>query len=220
MMNKKRYGLKEKKMRIIDLSHTLEEGMPVFPGTESPRLEPVCTMAKDGFREKLLTLYSHTGTHMDAPSHMLEDGKNLDDYEVHHFVGQALVVNCIEAEKEISLDMIKAYDLSDVDFVLLRTGWDEKWGSEAYFKDFPALTIEAADYLASLHLKGLGVDCISVDLMESETFDVHKILLNKDMVMIENLRNLSHLDEIFTLHVLPLKIKSADGSPVRAIAIK
>ncbi len=207
-------------MRIIDLTHLLEEDMPVFPGTEKPILLPALTMEKDGFREKLLTMFSHTGTHMDAPSHMIPDGKNLDDFEVHHFVGEGIVINCLEVERDITLDHLKKYDLSDADFVLLRTGWDEKWGTESYFTGFPALTEQAADYLASLHLKGLGVDCISVDLMENDKFTVHKILLKENMVMIENLCNLNKLDGVFTLQALPLKIKEADGSPIRAIAIK
>jgi len=207
-------------MKIIDLSHTLEANMPVFPGTEGPILNEICKMESHGFREKLLTMYSHTGTHMDAPSHMLKDGKNLDDFEVDHYVGQASVINCTGLEGEITLSHIKAHDLSQVDFVLLRTGWDKKWGSPSYYEGFPALTIEAAHYLASLSLKGLGVDCISVDLMENENFDVHKILLSKNMVMIENLKNLDLLDGLVTLQVLPLKIKKADGSPIRAIAIK
>ncbi len=207
-------------MRIIDLTHTLEEEMPVFPGTEKPKLVCACIMERDGFREKLMTMYSHTGTHIDAPSHMIVDGKNLDDFAVHHFVGNAIVIDCTGYSRDIPLELLKRYDLSEVDFVLLKTGWDKKWGTEHYFKGFPALTEEAAEYLASLHLKGLGVDCISVDLMENNQFSIHKILLKENMVMIENLTNLEHLEEVFTLHVLPLKIKAADGSPVRAIATK
>lgn len=207
-------------MRIIDLTYMIEEDMPVFPGTEKPKLLPELTMEKDGFREKLLTMYSHTGTHMDAPSHMLPDGRNLDDFAVHHFVGEAIVIDCTDIKRDITLEHIKNYDLSEVDFVILKTGWDKKWGTDDYFKDFPALTKKAAAYLASLHLKGLGVDCISVDLMENHDFDVHKILLKENMVMIENLTNLDNLDAGFTLHVLPLKIKQADGSPIRAIAMK
>ena len=76
-------------MKIIDLTHTLEEEMPVFPGTEKPKLENACTLNKDGFREKLLTMYSHTGTHMDAPAHMLENGLCLDELDVDHFFGNA-----------------------------------------------------------------------------------------------------------------------------------
>lgn len=207
-------------MRIIDLTHVLNEKMPVFPGTEQPVLKEALTIDDHGCREKLMTMFSHTGTHMDAPAHMLKDGKYLDDFEVHHFVGQAMVIPCDKFEVEIPLEHIKAYDLSDVDFVLLKTGWDKKWGHEDYFKGFPALSESAAEYLASLHLKGLGVDCISVDLMTSKSYEIHKILLEKDMVMIENLTNLDQLSGVFTLQVLPLKIENADGSPIRAIGIK
>lgn len=207
-------------MRIIDLTYSIKEDMPVFPGTGQPKLEVAMTMETDGFREKLLTMYSHTGTHMDAPSHMLENGKNLDDFPIHHFVGEALVIDCRAFKEEIPLEHLKQYNLSEIDFVLLKTGWGEKWGTETYFNNFPALTADAAEYLASLHLKGLGVDCISVDRMNNKNFDVHKILMKKDMVMIENLANLHELDGQFTLHVLPLNIYKADGSPIRAIASK
>lgn len=205
---------------IVDLTHTLEEDMPVFPGTEKPILHPALTMEKDGFREKLMTMFSHTGTHMDAPSHMISDGKNLDDFDISHFVGQALVIDCRLFKQEIPLGYIENFDYSEIDFVLLQTGWDKHWGREAYFSSFPALSKEAALYLADQNLKGLGVDCISVDLMDNHDFTVHKILLSKDMVMIENLSGLDQMPIEFMLHVLPLKIKEADGSPIRAIGTK
>ena len=207
-------------MKVLDLSHNLESNMPVFPGTEGPVLNNICTMEKHGFREKLITMYSHTGTHMDAPSHMLYDGKNLDDFDISHFLGPCLVIDCSSLSRDITLEHIKKYDLKNIDFLLLRTGWDKYWGQEQYFSDFPALTLEAAEYLARQSLKGIGVDCISVDLMENSDFQVHKTLLKEDMIMIENLKALDQIEDNMILQAMPLKIKQADGSPIRAIAIK
>lgn len=209
-------------MKIIDLTHLIEEQMPVFPGTEQPTLDPACTMAQNGFREKKLTMYSHTGTHMDAPAHMLLEGKTLDDFAAEHFIGPACVIDARQIKGEISKNLLEAYQeqLKASDFVLLWTGWSEKWGKETYFEDFPALSVEAARYLSEFDLKGFGVDTISVDLMTAKQFQIHEILLSKDMVLIENL---CHLDQLihqdFHLSVLPIKLSDADGSPVRAVAM-
>lgn len=75
-------------MKIIDLTHFIEEKMPVFPGTEPPRIIQKNTIKKDGFAEKLFTMYSHTGTHIDAPSHMIEGGHSLNDFSIEKFIGK------------------------------------------------------------------------------------------------------------------------------------
>jgi kynurenine formamidase len=206
-------------MKIIDLTHLIQEDMPVFPGTEKPILNPACTLEKDGFREKLLTMYSHTGTHMDAPSHMLQ-ASNLDDFDIGKFIGPIAIIDA--DQYEISLESVKKHALAieAADFVLLRTAWDKKWHTCEYFSAFPAISEAAAIYLSQFNLKGYGVDAISVDHMENQDFSVHHILLQKDMVLIENLKNLDQLESGDILSVLPLKIKEADGSPIRAVAIK
>ena len=104
-------------MKVYDLTHTIRNDMPVYPGTEQPRLTTACTIEEVGYRETLLHMYSHTGTHMDAPAHMLPDGAALDRYPGEKFVGAAIVVDC-RGEKDISLPLLQRYDLSGVDFVL------------------------------------------------------------------------------------------------------
>ncbi len=208
-------------MNIIDLTHIINEDMPVFPGTEKPILENVCTLEKNGFREKLMTMYSHTGTHMDAPGHMLVGGKLLDNFDVSTFIGPAVVIDCSNVNHEIGIDILKSYEseIRACDFVLLYTGWDKKWGTDDYFVDFPALTLEACLYIIEFDIKGIGVDTISIDLFESKSFEIHKNVLDSEMVIIENLKNLEEL--IGKRHIfsgLPLKIEKADGSPIRAVA--
>ena len=84
-------------MRVLDFTHRIEPDMPVYPGTEPPRLSPANTYEKDGFRETLLSLYSHTGTHMDAPAHLFAHQPTLDALPAAQFVGPALVVDCSDA---------------------------------------------------------------------------------------------------------------------------
>ena len=81
-------------MKILDLTHLIEEAMPVYPETEPPKLTPSNTFEQHGFRETLLTMGSHTGTHMDAPAHMLRDGKTLDQFPADKYIGTAYVLDC------------------------------------------------------------------------------------------------------------------------------
>ena len=111
-------------------------------------------MEKDGFRETLLEMYSHTGTHMDAPAHMLPSGRTLDDFPAETFAGRGFVVDCRGAA-EITLPMLRRQEeaLGEAEFLLFCTGWDRYWGQPRYYEGFPCLTAEAAEYVASLGLK-------------------------------------------------------------------
>lgn len=207
-------------MKIYDLTHTIRNDMPVYPGTEQPRLTTACTIEEVGYRETLLHMYSHTGTHMDAPAHMLPDGATLDSYAPEKLAGAAVVVDC-RGEKDISLPLLQRYDLSGVDFVLFCTGWDKKWGTPAYYENFPCLTAEAAAYLAALPLKGVGEDSISLDPCDSTDFPNHITLMKAGFINTENLTGLDALlGQRFTFVTLPLKFENADGCSCRAIAME
>ena len=207
-------------MKVYDLTHTIRNDMPVYPGTEQPRLTTACTIEEVGYRETLLHMYSHTGTHMDAPAHMLPDGAALDRYPGEKFVGAAIVVDC-RGEKDISLPLLQRYDLSGVDFVLFCTGWDKKWGTPAYYENFPCMTAEAAAYLAALPLKGVGEDSISLDPCDSTEFPNHITLMKAGFINTENLTGLDALlGRRFTFVTLPLKFENADGCSCRAIAME
>ena len=207
-------------MKVYDLTHTIRNDMPVYPGTEQPRLTTACTIEEVGYRETLLHMYSHTGTHMDAPAHMLPDGAALDRYPGEKFVGAAIVVDC-RGEKDISPPLLQRYDLSGVDFVLFCTGWDKKWGTPAYYENFPCMTAEAAAYLAALPLKGVGEDSISLDPCDSMEFPNHITLMKAGFINTENLTGLDALlGRRFTFVTLPLKFENADGCSCRAIAME
>ena len=207
-------------MRVVDFTHVLRREMPVYPGTPLPELAVASTWERDGFHETRLALHSHTGTHMDAPAHMLPDGATLDSYAPEKLAGAAVVVDC-RGEKDISLPLLQRYDLSGVDFVLFCTGWDKKWGTPAYYENFPCLTAEAAAYLAALPLKGVGEDSISLDPCDSTDFPNHITLMKADFINTENLKGLDALlGRRFTFVTLPLKFENADGCSCRAIAME
>ena len=207
-------------MKIYDLTHTIKNDMPVYPGTEQPRLTTACTIETAGYRETLLHMFSHTGTHMDAPAHMLPNGAPLDSYGADKFTGTAVVIDC-RGEANISLPLLQRHDLTGVDFVLFCTGWDKKWGVPAYYEGFPCLTPDAAAYLAALPLKGVGEDTISLDPCDSTDFPNHITLMRADFVNTENLTGLDALvGRRFTFVTLPLKFENSDGCSCRAIAME
>jgi kynurenine formamidase len=208
--------------KIIDLSHTINETMPVYPGTEPPHIEAPCTVEKDGFYERKLTFYSHTGTHMDAPAHILTHAPTLDMMPIDTFAGPGSVIDLTSiTDSKIQLTQLEpfTYLFETSDFILLHTGWSRYWGQEKYYYGFPVLTQEAALWMHSFDLKGIGVDMISVDSTESTNLLIHKILLERS-VLIENLVQLEQLPQTgFTFCCFPLKLEAADGSPIRAAAI-
>ncbi len=209
-------------LKIYDLSHLITEDMPVYPGTEQPVLKTVCTHAEHGYFEKKLTMYSHTGTHLDAPAHGIKGGKTLDMYALEQFYGRALVIDCTGlGEPAVSVQHLSAFEqgLRTVDFVLLRTDWSNCWGRDRYFSGFPVLSEQAARWLMGFELKGVGVDTISVDAADSEDYAVHRVIMEHGVVIIENLTNLAALpDKELMFSCFPLKMDNSDGSPTRAVA--
>lgn len=96
-------------MTVIDLTHTIREDMPVYPGTEPPRLTTACTVSQCGYRETLLHMYSHTGTHMDAPAHMMDGAPTLDSFGPDRFVGRGYVLDC-RGLSQIPLDLLLRHE--------------------------------------------------------------------------------------------------------------
>ncbi len=209
--------------QIIDLTHMLHEGTTVFPGSDSPVFEQINNIEQHGYAQIKMNLLSHHGTHMDAPAHMIQNSKTLDQFGPEQFFGKAVCVDCTRLNNAlIPLEHLLPYEneLKQVDFVLFHTGWSEKWSEKAYFIDFPVLSNDSCRWLCNFKLKGLGLDTISIDEMDSSDLLNHKIVLGQGMVIIENLTNLKDIGKgIFTFSCFPIKYKNADGSPIRAIAI-
>jgi len=211
-------------MKVTDLTHIIYSSMPVYPGTEQPILQKANTLERDGFQEAKITMYSHTGTHIDAPAHMLQNGHYLDDFEIDKFIGKAMILDFSNIKvSSIELDNLRLHEekIKNVEFVIIKTGWSNYWGDNKYYEDFPSLSEESARWLSQFELKGIGIDAISIDNINTDTFPVHKIFLSKNILIIENLTNLESVDnEYFIISIMPLKSKSADGSPVRAFSIE
>lgn len=209
-------------MRIIDLTHQVAPDMPVYPGTEQPVFITACSIEDDGFLENRITMYSHTGTHVDAPAHLLKNHKTLDLFGIDHFHGPALRLDFENlASGLIDIPELEPHreDINKIDYLLIHTGWSRHWGAEEYYSGYVVLSIEAAQWLTQFNLKGIGLDTISADPADTEDYPVHKAFLQEDIIIIENLNNLRSLPySNFNFSCFPIKFKNADGSPVRAVA--
>lgn len=198
---------------IIDLSVTLNEKTPVYPGDPATVIKPGGTLAKDGYCDHYLSFGTHVGTHVDAPAHMLEGGKTLDAFQADQFIGSG---KYIKVEGEFSLEVIKNAGIQERDIVLFHTGMGDKYSDPIYFESYPAMSEEVAKYLVDAKVKMVGVDACSVD--NKDGFPVHKILLAGNVLIIENLTNLKQLaGKEFEAFALPIKLQ-IDGAPARVIA--
>lgn len=211
-------------MKVIDLTHVIEEGMPVYPGTEPPTFEPAGIYERDGYKETKISMFTHTGTHMDPPSHIFPNRTTLDAFPPDQFIGKALVIDCTDLGEgdPITMSCLSRYGdkVQKADFLLFYLGWDARWGTDAYFGDYPCIDDAVLDFILDGDYKGIGFDVIGLDPVDDAELPRHKRLFaSKDIVNIENLCNLDLCgDDLFWFSCFPLKIADSDGSPIRAIA--
>ena len=213
-------------MRVVDLTHTIWEGMSVYPGTDPPKLRIANTLEEHGFIETMLNIVSHTGTHMDTPGHLLENRIMLDDVDASFFVTKALVIDASDLKEgqQIPMEYVnRVRDKADkVDTLLFRTDWDRFWSDEKkYFGEYPVIDQEIVQYVIDSKKKSVGFDVMGIDPMADDKLIRHKKLFNAmDIMIIENLTKLEKCGtDIFLFAALPLKYKNSDGAPIRAVGI-
>ena len=212
-------------MKIIDLTLTVSDKIPTFPGSPQPNFIPWENVKEDGYNLELLFLSTHTGTHMDAPYHFLEKGVKIHEISLKKLVLEAVLIKSKKNGGEsITKTDIQKFEkkhgkIAGFSSVIFYTGWQKNLQKKYYFTKNPGLSVSAAKYLASKKISLVGIDSPSIDLGKDSKFSVHQIFAKKGILIVENLANLNKIKSSgFHLVVLPLKLKDATGSPVRAIA--
>ena len=212
-------------MKIIDLTLTVSDKIPTFPGSPQPNLIPWENIKEDGYNLELLFLSSHTGTHIDAPHHFLEKGAKIHEISLKKLVSEAALIQSRKGSgQSITKTDIQKFEkksgkIDGFSSVIFQTGWQRNLQKKYYFTKNPGLSVSAAKYLASKKISLVGIDSPSIDLGTDRKFSVHQIFAKKGMLIVENLANLNKIKSPkYHLVVLPLKLKNATGSPVRAIA--
>lgn len=220
-----------------DCSRSIESGMPTYPGDPEVSVSAHATHESDGYSVQELRCGSHTGTHVDAPRHTEPDGETLDERDLDQWVFDARLVDLAPCDprEPIGADVfptdldVDGDGVTDVDLLVVRTGWAEYWGEPRY-RDHPYLTREFAARCREAGV-GVGLDTFgpdptptasdtSVEPATDEPAGVpaHHELLGDGLPIVENLRNLGTLPDRFTLYAFPLPLAECDGAPVRAVA--
>ncbi len=198
---------------FVDLSVPINVRTPVYPGDPATKIEPVGVIEKDGYTDHFISIATHVGTHIDAPLHMVADGKTLDQFELSRFVGNGRLIEV--KDNTFSLETVEQANVEAGDIVLFHTGWGDRYHEAVYFEDYPALPEDIAKYLVEKQVSMVGFDMCGPD---HEPFPIHKILLGGNVLIIENLTNLDKLiGKDFTVTALPIKLE-VDGAPARVIA--
>jgi len=209
--------------RFVDLTLTVRSGM------RGVAIEPHTRLVPDGYNTTNLHLYSHSGTHMDAPLHFLEGGSTIDRWPLAQLVGPAQVID---------LSSVEAHGLHTVEDLLphaakitpgcrllLRTDWSLHADLPDYRPDMPRISAALARWLVERQVALVGVETPSVASLRpenrAELTEVHQTILGGNIVIVESLTNLRELRRTTVEFIaLPLKIDGGDGSPVRAIAVE
>ncbi len=185
--------------KVVDLTRTIEGGMEVYPGDPEVEVNTWTTMEENGYRMNVIRMGEHTGTHVDAPAHIVEDGTTIDKMPIEAFLGTGVVVDTGGRDEEVGASEVP----------------EGLQGMVVLFSGGRELGIEAAKKLVRERVKAVGVECASVGDLE-----VHRILLGAGVPVYENLTNVEELrGKDFIFLGLPLKIVNGSGSPVRAVAI-
>ncbi len=210
--------------RYFDLSQPIENRMSFFPGDPQPEIRP----AKDvtaPWRVSELHIGTHTGTHIDAASHYVEQGLPISRYPIERFIlpGICVDLNSLDPDEPVESDRLEAAValIPKGGALVIRTAWDQYWGQDLYYHH-PYLTPSAALCLAEAGASLVGIDALNVDSTAQGTSRVHAVLLGRDILIVENLRGLHQLNpgEVYHFSFLPLALSELDGSPVRAVAWK
>lgn len=204
-------------MKIYDLSPEISENMAVYKNRleKRPKLTITRTI-KEGANESKLDIYVHTGSHVDAPYHVLQDGKTIENINLDKFMGKAVVLDFTNVKNAITKNHLKNVKIQKNEIVLLKT----KTKAEKMFNpDFTYLEKTGAEYLVSKKIKAVGIDNLGIERSQPK-HETHKILLKNNIPIFEGL-DLSKVKQgRYFFHGLPLKIRKGDASPIRAVLVE
>jgi arylformamidase len=206
--------------RTYDVSVPLQTGGVVYPGNPAIRVELKEDMAKGASSNlSLLTFGSHSGTHVDAPSHMIPGAPGIDAVTLDVLMGRALLVDFPDDVLAITAEHLRAKPLAGHTRVLLKTRNSSFIRGSAFKSDYTYLAPDGAEYLAELGVRLVGIDYLSIEQFHSGHHRTHKTLLSRGIAIVEGLDLSAPPSGVYELYCLPLKLVGIDGAPARAVLV-
>ena len=212
--------------KAVDLTHELNNGMPIYPGDPSPSFVSYATLKEDGVNLTKLTLGSHTGTHIDAPRHFISNGIGVDLIPPSKLVGEAYVADLSTRPIGSGItaqDLRKSLEerIGEDDIVAIYTGCSERWDDESIRRNYTYLAGDAAEYLVSKKVRAVGIDFLSVEKFQAQTPVAHKTLLGNGIFVIESLSRTikQFVGKRILMICMPIKIQNGDGAPSRIVGV-
>lgn len=202
-------------MKLIDLSHEIENNMPVYPGDIKTNLHQIKYLDTDKHNNHRLDISMHSGTHIDSPMHLTDCKQYISELSLKSFIADGCV---LDVRNQAIIKLKAEYDtlIKENSIVLLYTGFDTYYGAKKYYENYPCMDIELCKFLIEKNIKMVGMDIPAPDRYP---FEIHKLLFKNNIYVMENLTNLDQLLNIdrFEVIAFPLKVK-ADSSMTRAVA--
>ncbi len=204
-------------MKIYDISMTINEQMMVYKNVEEKK--PIITILKtykeNRYNESSITMDIHTGTHIDAPFHMIDNGETIESIPLEKLVTDCQVLDLTGIKDGITRKHLQSKEISEGSFILLKT---KNSYTDSFDNNFIYLKKSGAKYLADKKIKGVGIDALGIERGQ-KNHDTHTILMNQKIIIIEGLRLKDILEGFYQMVALPLKIEGTDGAPARIILI-
>ncbi|MFB6069623.1 MAG: cyclase family protein [Halanaeroarchaeum sp.] len=209
----------------IDLTQDVHPEMERMEFLPCPEIVHLSEQSETSLQITELSLAVHVGTHMDAPVHAIDGGRSIDEFPPSKWHTDATVVDVdVGPESEIGLEAVRSAGdrLEPGDALVVRTGWQDHLGTDTY-AEHPYFGRDLAEWIVDRDLAFVGMDFLTPDMPPDLrpagfTYPIHTTLLDAEVLIVENLANVSALPETFTLVAAPLPIRGADASPVRAFA--
>ncbi len=193
--------------------------MTTYKDKHSIKLQQTEKEESDFSRESMLCFSAHTGTHVDAPSHFLKDGKTIDTIALKKLIGQCIVLDCTGLKEKITDQDLAQFEIKKNDIVLLKTKNSALPIDAPFDKNFVYVGKNAAAYLVSRQIKAIGIDYLGIERNQPK-HETHKLFLQNDVPIIEGLRLEGVPSKRYDFFCLPLKLIGLEAAPARAILIE
>lgn len=204
---------------IYDVTVPITNAMPVWPGDPPVRLSAKSHLSEDKTHSVRLTsieMGSHTGTHIDAPFHMIEGGKRLEEFPLETLTGPARVFD-VTGVRSLGHASLERLDWNGVERALFKTENSKHWQDGRFYEDFVYLDPDGAEFLVEQGIRLVGIDYLSIDKFGSGSHPSHFVLLKRNIPILEGLNLSAVLPGDYTVVALPLNLQNADGAPARVI---